>query len=33
MMGYRNENMSVNWYATATSSEVQEAKKNRKYKQ
>lgn len=33
MMGHKNENMSVNWYATAASSEVQEAMKNRKYKQ
>jgi integrase len=32
MMGHKNENMSVNWYATAADAEVLEAMRNRKYK-
>jgi integrase len=33
MMGHKNENMSVNWYATAGDEEVVRAMMNRKYKQ
>ena len=32
MMGHKNENMSVNWYATPAGDEVLEAMYNRKYK-
>lgn len=32
MMGHKNENMSVNWYATAADEEIVEAMLNREYK-
>ena len=33
MMGHKNENMSVNWYATASDMEILQAMMNRKYKE